>query len=104
MGTILVTSRTRDVLAELGQRFKTLRLQQNLRVEDLAGESGVSARTINRLEAGRSVGTENLVKVLRGLGRLPALDALLPPPEVSPREIARLRGKVRERASGPDDG
>jgi transcriptional regulator with XRE-family HTH domain len=104
MGTILATSRTPDVLAELGRRLKTLRLQRNLRVQDLAADSGVSLRTINRLEAGRSVGTENLVRVLRGLGRLPALDAFLPPPEVSPREIARLGGKVRQRASGPDDG
>lgn len=101
MTTILATSRTPDVLRELGERIKTLRLQRNLRVRDLGAASGVSARTINRLEAGSPVSTENLVRVLRGLGRLQALDAFLPPPEVSPRQIARLRGKVRQRASGP---
>ena len=99
MATIVATSRTPDVLRELGARLKTLRLQQNLRVQDLAADSGVSPRTIDRLEAGRSIGTENLVRVMRGLGRLRSFEALVPVPEVSPYEIARLRGKVRQRAS-----
>ena len=99
MATIVATSRTPDVLRELGARLKTLRLQQNLRVQDLAADSGVSPRTIDRLEAGHSIGTENLVRVMRGLGRLQAFEAFVPVPEVSPYDIARLRGKVRQRAS-----
>ncbi|MDE0074765.1 MAG: helix-turn-helix transcriptional regulator [Gammaproteobacteria bacterium] len=99
MPAIVATSRTPDVLRELGARLKTLRLQQNLRVQDLAADSGVSPRTIDRLEAGHSVGTENLIRVMRGLGRLQSFEAFVPVPEVSPYEIARLRGKVRQRAS-----
>lgn len=99
MATIVATSRTPDVLRELGARLKTLRLQQNLRVQDLAADSGVSPRTIDRLEGGRSIGTENLVRVMRGLGRLPSFEAFVPLPDVSPYELARLRGKVRQRAS-----
>ena len=99
MATIVATSRTPDVLRELGARLKTLRLQQNLRVQDLAADSGVSPRTIDRLEAGHGIGTENLVRVMRGLGRLQAFEAFVPVPEISPYEIARLRGKVRQRAS-----
>ena len=99
MATIVATSRTPDVLREMGARLKTLRLQQNLRVQDLAADSGVSPRTIDRLEAGHSIGTEKLVRVMRGLGRLQAFEAFVPMPEVSPYEIARLRGRVRQRAS-----
>ena len=99
MATIVATSRTPDVLREMGARLKALRLQQNLRVQDLAADSGVSPRTIDRVEAGQSIGTENLVRVMRGLGRLQAFEAFVPVPEVSPYEIARLRGKVRQRAS-----
>ena len=99
MATILATSRTPDVLREVGARLKTLRLQQNLRVQDLAADSGVSPRTIDRLEAGHSIGTEKLVRVMRGLGRLQAFEAFVPMPDVSPYEIARLRGRVRQRAS-----
>ena len=99
MGAITPTSRTPDVLRELGARLKTLRLRENLRVKDLAARAGVGARTIDRAEAGRSVGTETLVRIMRGLGRLQAFEAFVPPPEPSPYEIARLRGKTRQRAS-----
>ena len=99
MGVIVATSRTPDVLREVGARLKTLRLQQNRRVSDLAADSGVSPRTINRLEAGHSIGTENLVQVMRALGRLQAFEAFIPVPEVSPYDVERLRGKIRRRAS-----
>ncbi len=104
MTEILTTSRTPDVLREIGSRMRALRLQQNLRIQDLAADSGVSERTINRLEAGESIGTEKLIRLLRGLGRLQALDAFLPVPTLSPQAIAGLQGKVRERASGSRDG
>ena len=99
MRTIVSTSRTPDVLREIGARLKTLRLRQNLRVKDLAIRAGVGARTIDRMEAGHSVGTDKLVRVMRGLGRLQAFEALIPLPEPSPYEIERLRGKLRQRAS-----
>ena len=87
------------MLRELGARLKTLRLRQNLRVKDLAARAGVGARTIDRVEAGHSVGTDTLVRVMRGLGRLQAFETLIPPPEPSPYEIEQLRGKPRQRAS-----
>ncbi len=99
MRAIVATSRTPEVLREVGARLKALRLQQNRRVRDLAADAGVSPRTIDRLEAGRNTGTENLVRVMRALGRLQALEALVPVPEVSPYDVERLRGKVRRRAS-----
>ena len=99
MRPIVATSRTPEVLREVGTRLKALRLQQNRRVRDLAADAGVSPRTIDRLEAGRNVGTENLVRVMRALGRLQAFEALVPVPEVSPYDVERLRGRVRRRAS-----
>lgn len=99
MGIIVSTSRTPDVLREIGARLKTLRLRQNLRVKDLAIRTGVGARTIDRMEAGHSVGTDKLVRVMRGLGRLQAFEAFIPLPEPSPYEVERLRGKLRQRAS-----
>lgn len=102
MRAIVATSRTPDVLREVGARLKAVRLRQNRRVRDLAADAGVSPRTIDRLEAGRNIGTENLVRVMRALGRLQAFDALVPVPEVSPYDVERLRGKVRRRASRGD--
>ena len=102
MPAIVATSRTPDVLREVGARLKALRLQQNRRVKDLAADAGVSPRTIDRLEAGRSIGTKNLVRVMRGLGRLQAFEVFIPMPEVSPYDVERLRGRIRQRASRGD--
>ncbi len=99
MDMIVSTSRTPDVLRELGARLKAVRLRQNLRVKDLAARAGVGARTIDRMEAGYSVGTDTLVRIMRGLGRIQAFEAFIPPPEPSPYEIDRLKGKQRQRAS-----
>jgi len=104
MGLILPNSRSEDVLTELGTRFRRLRLTQNLRVADLAVKSGVSARTITRLEAGTSIALDHVVRILRALGRLQALDSFLPPPVVSPIELLKLKGKVRARARRRVDG
>ena len=105
MPAIVATSRTPDVLREVGARLRALRLQQNRRVKDLAADAGVSPRTIDRLEVGRSIGTKNLVRVMRGLGRLQAFEAFIPVPEVSPYDVERLRGRIRQRASrGDRDG
>lgn len=104
MAKIHLASRTGDVLAEIGARLRRLRLSLNLRVEDLAARSGVSQRSITRLEAGKGLNLEFLVRVLRGLGRLQAIDSFIAEPPVSPIQIAKLGGKERQRASAPTDG
>ena len=92
---------TPEVLRELGERVRGYRLQQNLRVLDVARLSGLPTRTINRLEAGENSTLETVVRVLRGLGRLEAIEAFLPPPTLSPIQLAALSGQVRQRASRP---
>ena len=83
------------VLAELGRRLERHRLQRNLTQDELAGEAGVGRATLQRLERGKSVQTVSLIKLLRVLGLLSALDAALP--EALARPIAQLD---RERARG----
>ena len=92
---------TEEVLAELGERLRRYRLQQNRTLEDVARAAGVGLRTAARAEAGDNPTLATVVKLLRALGRLEALDAFLPEPLVSPLEMARLSGRVRERASRP---
>ncbi len=104
MAVILSTSRTPDVLNELGARLRRTRLQQNLKIEDLARDAGVGINTVRRLEGGKSVGLESVIRILRALGRLQALESFLPDPGVSPLMVAERGGKQRLRASGPRDG
>ncbi len=100
MTRISATLTTGEILSELGARLRAYRLQQNRTLEDVAEQAGVGYRTAQRAEAGENPTLATVVKLLRALGRLDALENFLPQPLVSPLEMARLAGKVRERATG----
>lgn len=87
------------ILAELGRRLARTRLERNLTQERLAREAGVSKATVERLESGDPVKSTSLIRVLRALDRLEALDSLLPEPLPNPVERRRLFGRTRRRAS-----
>lgn len=89
------------ILEEVGRRLARTRLERNLSQEQLAAESGVSKATVERLEAGAPIKSTSLIRVLRSLGRLDALDRLLPEPLPSPIERLKLEGKRRRRAGIP---
>lgn len=88
------------ILRELGGRLCQRRLERNLTQADMAIESGVSKRTIERLEAGGSVQLVNLIRVLRALSIVENIDTLIPESLPSPMEKLKLRGKTRKRATG----
>jgi transcriptional regulator with XRE-family HTH domain len=87
------------VLAELGRRLERHRLQRNWTQAELANEAGIGRATLQRLERGQSVQSVSLVKVLRTLGLLSALDGALPESiELPIAELERQRRRVRRRA------
>lgn len=77
------------------------RLNRNLTQAALAAQAGVSKPTVQRIEQGHSTQAANLLRILRALKLLDNLEALIPEPAVSPIQQARLRGRVRQRASTP---
>ena len=79
-------------LESLGHRIAQLRYQQQLKQVELAREAGVSLRTLQRLEAGDVVKTDVLLKVLKRLGRVDELLAVLAPAELSPYEQLEQAG------------
>lgn len=89
------------VLHELGNRLARLRLERNLTQQALAYEAGVSSRTISLIETGRSATLGSLVRILRALESLDALNQMLPPRGPSPIEELERAGKPRQRASQP---
>ncbi|HEX9792974.1 MAG TPA: helix-turn-helix transcriptional regulator [Planctomycetota bacterium] len=93
----------RAALAALGERLSSQRLERNLTQAELAREAGVSKRTLGRIENGESTQLTNLIRVLRALGLLGNLEALVPPPTASPIDQLRTQGKRRKRASSPQD-
>lgn len=88
------------VLAELGTRLSRTRLNRNLTQQQLAEQAGVGRRQVQSIERGDSVTTPILIRVIRALDLLDAIDALIPAPAPSPIELVKLHGRARRRATG----
>lgn len=86
-------------LEEIAKRFKELRLKKNIQQKELSGYSGVGIGTIRRFENGEPVSTENLIKIMRGLGILDNLEQLIPKEPISPILMKKLQNRKRQRAS-----
>ncbi|MGI9251811.1 MAG: helix-turn-helix domain-containing protein [Pseudohongiellaceae bacterium] len=95
---ILKDTSDKALLIELGERLARQRLNKGLSQKTLAEEAGVSRMTVHRVEQGESVQFTNLVRLLRALDLLDGLDVVVPQPGVSPVQLLKLRGKVRQRA------
>ncbi len=91
----------RAVLKELGSRIARHRLNKNLTQALLAAQAGVSTPTIQRVEQGKSIQSSNLIRILRALKLLDNLEILILEPAISPIQQAKMRGKLRRRASSP---
>ena len=87
------------ILQEIGERLEQLRLNRNLIRTDLAEQAGISRNTIERVEAGESVQSINLIRLCRALGILSRFEAVFPPHAPSPVAQLKLQGKRRQRAS-----
>jgi transcriptional regulator with XRE-family HTH domain len=87
------------VLTEVGKRLTRVRLNHNLTQEELAKTAGVSKRTIERLETGRSVQLSNLVRAFRALHLTDNLDQMVPQVTESPMAKLKLQKSERQRAS-----
>jgi len=88
------------MLEELGRRVRHQRIALEMTQSDLADASGVPLRTIERLEAGNSVGLEKFLLVLRALRLTWNLDQLLPETQIRPmQQLSSRHMKERQRAS-----
>ena len=85
------------ILEGLGKRVQRLRIKANLTQKMLAEKAGVSFRTIYNIESGKSINLAHLINIAVALGRSEDLNMILEVPEISPLEIARMKGKERER-------
>lgn len=86
-----------ELQKEFGNRVKHVRIDMEMTQEQLAAQSGVSARTVSNLETGKDVSFRTVLQVMRALGCLQNLDMLLPEQLVRPSQLAEM-GKRRERA------
>ena len=90
-----------SILQSIGNKVKEWRLEQDLSQRDAAIKAGVALSTVQSIEYGKSISLENLIRILRILGRLDILNIFLEPKEISPLQYQKFQQglKHRERAS-----
>jgi len=80
----------------LGEQVRTLRIQKNLKQDELAARAAVSKSALFNLENGKGSTLRTLVSVLNALGETSWLENLAPAVSVSPIQMLEL-GKQRRR-------
>ena len=95
------TTTNAGVLAELGRRLERHRLERNLTQAEMALQAGIGQATVQRAERGDSVQMTSMIKMLRTLGLLGALDLALPESIDLPiAQLEREQRKIRRRGRG----
>ena len=91
----------RAILREIGRRLRRRRLEKNMSQEKVAVSAGVARATVVKIEKGSPTGVLTLIQILRVLDAIEELDTFLPDPGISPLELAKMKGRERQRASSP---
>ena len=93
-----------QMLAEVGDSIRKLRLQRNLSQEVVAERSGISFGAYRHLESGKGTSLRSFLAVCRTFGKTDWLRTL-PPPMISPMEILKRESRTpRQRASAVRKG
>ncbi len=89
------------VLAELGRRLERHRLARNWTQAETAAAAGIGQATVQRAERGDSVQMTSMIRLLRTLGLLGALDIAVPESiELPIAQLEREQRRTRRRARG----
>jgi len=81
----------------IGERIKQYRVNAGVSQKDLESESGVSIRSISRLEQGASIQLESLIKILSALNLEGNIDLLIPDQTKRPSFYLNDKNKPKQR-------
>lgn len=87
----------REYMKELGQKIKTYRIMSEMSQQELEDRSGVSKRSISRLEQGETVQVDNLFKILLALGLGDHIELLVPDQTKRPSYYLRREEEIPKR-------
>jgi transcriptional regulator with XRE-family HTH domain len=85
------------ILQELGARLQRRRIDADLTQAQLAEEAGISKRTLERIEAGRSTDLVMLLRALRALKLVEGLESVVSDRPQSPIVVLKHKGRERKR-------
>jgi len=69
-------STEKEIIDQIGQRLKQIRLQHNLTQKQLSHDTGLSVSTISLIEQGNSTSLESLIRILVRLNRIKDLESV----------------------------
>lgn len=86
-----------EIIAKLGKRYRMYRQQNKLTQKDVAEKAGLSVMTIQKFEKGIShdLSMSTLLRLLRVIGRLDDVSAILPDFPESPYFEANADKKIK---------
>ena len=87
-----------ELLRELVERCRSVRLRQNLTQAEVAARGGISLSTYQRFERNGQLSLEKFVAVLHALNQVESLEKFLQPPPVSDLRELDLARETRQRA------
>ena len=92
------------ILSKIGEKLKAARLKQNITQQSLSEATNVSLSTIKKIEKGEISSFDSLLRMLRTLGKLDALQQLVEEEQLSPSEYYNImqssKTNQRKRAAG----
>lgn len=88
-----------EVIAELGARLRALRIGRDLSIADLAERARLNYKTVQGAESGGNPRLGTVVRLLRVLGRLGALETFVPPVTISPLDAVARGAMPRKRVA-----
>ena len=85
------------ILAQIGQKLKEARIEQNISQKALADSCGLSTFSISQMENGHNTSLLSLVMVLRALNRLEIFAELFREKPISPVALSEYMKKNPQR-------
>ena len=85
------------ILKDIGLRMKEYRIRQGMQQKELAESAGVSLDTVARLEQGKNISFDKLLRIMRVLDMLENLEEFIPEPPISPMLMKKMLGEKKRR-------
>ena len=87
------------IIEDLGIRVKQKRLDRNWSQAALAEKSGISPKTVQKMEQGSPVSLATLITILRAFGSLDDILKILPLKKIDPIALMNAKSNKKQRAS-----
>lgn len=88
----------KEYLETIGKRIKLYRVYSNISQKELEEKSGVSIRTLSRLEQGLSIQLDSLIRILYALDLQDNIFALIPDQTKRPSMYLKENNNLRQRS------